>query len=84
MPDNPIIREIARLLDAPIMTTSLPADEDDDIEYTTNPELIDEKFGNVAQIVIDGGIGGTQPSTMVDCTGSTPVVIREGKGVLSE
>ena len=58
MPDNPIIREIARLLDAPIMTTTLPHDEDDDPEYTTDPELIDEKYGDLVNLVIDGVIGG--------------------------
>ena len=59
MPDNSIIQEIARLLDAPIMTTTLPHDDNEDIEYCTDPELIDEKFGDIVDLVIDGGIGGT-------------------------
>ena len=84
MPDHPIIREIARLLDAPILTASLPADEEEEVEYTTNPELIEEKFGNVANIVIDGGVGGTLPSTVVNCTNDVPVIIRQGKGELIE
>ncbi len=84
MPDNPIIREIARLLDAPIMTTTLPHDEDEDVEYGTNPELIDEKFGEVADLVIDGGMGGTEGSTVVDCTRGTPEIVRQGKGILEE
>lgn len=84
MPDHPIIREIARLLDAPILTASLPADEEEEVEYTTNPELIEEKFGNVANIVIDGGVGGTLPSTVVNCTNDVPVIIRQGKGDLIE
>ena len=84
MPDNPIIREIARLLDAPIMTTTLPCDEDEDVEYGTNPELIDEKFGEVADLVIDGGMGGTEGSTVVDCTRGTPEIVRQGKGILEE
>ena len=55
MPDNHIIREIARLLDAPIMTTTLPHEENEDLEYITDPELIDEKFGDIVDLVIDGG-----------------------------
>ncbi len=82
MPDNPIIREIARLLDAPILTTTLPRDEREDIEYVTDPELIDEKYGELADLVIDGGIGGLEGSTVVDCTGDEPVVVRQGLGEL--
>ncbi|MDR2816803.1 MAG: Sua5/YciO/YrdC/YwlC family protein, partial [Proteiniphilum sp.] len=84
MPDNNIICEIATLLDAPLMTTTLPYDDEDDIEYITNPELIDEKFGSLVDLVIDGGIGDTEPSTIVDCTGDEPEIIRQGKGVLEE
>ena len=80
MPDNNIIREIAHLLDAPIMTTTLPHNEQDDIEYVTDPELIDEKFGDLVDIVIDGGIGGIEPSTIVDCTGEEFEIVRQGKG----
>ena len=82
MPDNSIICEIATVLDAPLMTTSLPYDADDDIEYITTPELIDEKFGDQVDLVIDGGIGGTKLSTIVDCTGDEPEIIRQGKGEL--
>ncbi len=84
MPDNSIIQEIARLLDAPIMTTTLPHNEHEDIEYATDPELIEEKFGNIVDIVIDGGIGGTEPSTIVDCTGDEIIIVRQGKGWLDE
>ena len=84
MPDNPIIREIARVLDAPILTTTLPHDENEDIGYCTDPELIDEKLGHVASLVIDGGPGGTEGSTVVDCTGDEPVIVRQGKGWLDE
>lgn len=84
MPDNCIIQEIARLLDAPIMTTTLPHNENEDIEYATDPELIEEKFGNIVDIVIDGGIGGTVPSTIVDCTGDEFSIVRQGKGWLDE
>ena len=83
MPDNPIIREIALLLNAPVMTATLPRKEDEDIEYYSNPELIDEKFGDLVELVIDGGIGGTEPSTIVDCTGDEPEIVRQGKGELS-
>ena len=84
MPDNAIIREIARILDAPIMTTTLPYEEHEEIEYYTDPELIDEKFGNLVDLVIDGGIGGTELSTVVDCTGGEAEIVRQGKGWLDE
>jgi tRNA threonylcarbamoyl adenosine modification protein (Sua5/YciO/YrdC/YwlC family) len=84
MPDNTIICEIAALLDAPLMTTTLPYNDEDDIEYITTPELIDEKFGSLVDLVIDGGIGGTEPSTVVDCTGEEPEIVRQGKGILRE
>lgn len=84
MPDNPIIREIARLLDAPIMTTTLPHDEDEDIEYVTDPELIDEKWGERVDLVIDGGIGNMEGSTVVDCTQGEAEIIRQGSGWLEE
>lgn len=84
MPAHPVIREIARLLDAPILTTTLPHEEGEDLEYVTEPELIDEKFGSMADLVIDGGTGGTEGSTIVDCTGSEPVIVRQGVGWLDE
>ena len=84
MPDHPIIQELARLLDAPIMTATLPHDENEDIEYCTDPELIDEKFGNIVDLVIDGGIGGIEGSTVVDCTGGEAEIVRQGKGWLDE
>lgn len=82
MPDHPIIREIARLIDAPLMTTTLPHEEDEDIEYITDPELIEEKFGHLTDLVIDGGIGGTEGSTIVDCTNGDAEIVRQGKGEL--
>lgn len=84
MPDNHIIREIAHLLDAPIMTTTLPHYKGDDIEYTTDPELIDERFGDLVDLVIDGGIGGIEPSTVVSCINDEIEVVRQGKGWLDE
>ena len=84
VPDNNIIREICRQLDAPIMTTTLPYNEKEDTEYSTTPELIEEKFGNEVDLVIDGGIGGVEPSTIVDCTDGKTEIIRQGKGWLDE
>lgn len=84
MPDSPIIQEIARLLDAPIMTTSLPYSEDEDIEYCTDPELINEKWGDIVDLIIDGGIGSSEQSTIVDCTEGEPEIIRQGAGWLEE
>ena len=84
VPDNSIIREICRLLDAPILTTTLPHSEGEEIEYITNPELIEERFGKEADLVIDGGIGGIEPSTVVDCTRDEIEIIRQGKGWLDE
>lgn len=84
IPDNSIIREIARILEAPIMSTTLPHDDFEEMEYSTNPELIDEKFGDLVDLVIDGGIGGIEVSTIVDCTGGEAEVLRQGKGWLNE
>ena len=81
MPDNNIIREIVRQLGNPILSTSIK-DDDEILEYTTDPELIDEKYGEITDLVIDGGYGELIPSTIVDCTGEEIVITREGKGVL--
>ena len=80
IPDNPIARELCRQLGAPLLSTTIPYDEDDDIENLTNPELIHERLGSEVDIVIDGGIGGYEPSTIVDCTDGEPQIVREGKG----
>ena len=81
IPDNNIIQEIIRQLGNPITSSSIN-DEDEIIEYTTDPELIYEKYQNLVDIVIDGGSGGNDPSTIIDCTGDEAVVVREGKGTL--
>lgn len=81
VPDNNIIREIVSNLGNPILSTSLK-DEDEEIEYTTDPELIHEKWQNFADIVVDGGIGGIVPSTVIDFTSTEPEIVREGKGLL--
>lgn len=77
VPDNNIIREIVKELGNPILTTSLKAD-DEILEYTTDPELIYEDYKNLVDIVIDGGYGGNVASTVIDCTGSEPLIVREG------
>lgn len=84
MPDKCIIQEIAQLLDAPIMTASLPQQEHEDIEYCTDPELINEKWGTIVDLVIDGGIGETEGSTIVDCTNGEAEIVRQGLGWLDE
>ncbi|KQS45722.1 MULTISPECIES: L-threonylcarbamoyladenylate synthase [Flavobacterium] len=79
VPDNSIALEIVKQLGNPIVSTSIH-DDDDVIEYTTDPELIFEKWQNIVDVVIDGGYGDNQASTIIDLSGSEPVVVREGKG----
>ncbi len=81
IPDNDIIREIVRKLGNPILTTSIK-DDDEIVEYTTDPELIHENYKDKVDLVIDGGYGNNEPSTIVDCTGDDAEIIREGLGEL--
>ena len=81
VPENTIIREIVRVLGNPVLTTSV-RDEDDLIEYSTAPELMAEHYHNDVDVVIDGGYGGLEPSTVVDCSGVEPEILRQGKGDL--
>ena len=81
VPENNIVLEIVRVLGNPIVTTSI-RDEDDVVEYTTDPELIFEKWQNLVDMVIDGGYGDNVGSTIIDLSEQEPVVIREGKGSL--
>ncbi len=81
VPDNSIVQAIIRELGNPIISTSIK-DEDEVIEYTTDPELIFEKWEKLVDVVVDGGYGGNVPSTVIDLTGEVPLVIREGKGSL--
>jgi tRNA threonylcarbamoyl adenosine modification protein (Sua5/YciO/YrdC/YwlC family) len=79
VPANDIALTIVRELGRPIIATSVH-DDDEVLDYTTDPELIHEKFEREVDIVIDGGPGGLEPSTILDCTGNEIVLVREGKG----
>ncbi|MEN8799596.1 MAG: Sua5/YciO/YrdC/YwlC family protein, partial [Flavobacteriaceae bacterium] len=78
-PDHNTARTLVRELGHPIISTSIK-DEDELIEYTTDPDLIFEKWQHLVDAVIDGGYGGNIPSTVVDLTGDVPEVLRPGKG----
>ncbi|WP_291138155.1 L-threonylcarbamoyladenylate synthase [Flavobacterium sp. UBA7663] len=81
VPANNIALQIVEMLGNPIVSTSIH-DEDEVIEYSTDPELIFEKWNNKVDLVIDGGYGDNVASTIIDLTGYEPEVIREGKGSL--
>jgi tRNA threonylcarbamoyl adenosine modification protein (Sua5/YciO/YrdC/YwlC family) len=81
IPNNNIVLSIVKMLGNPIISTSIK-DEDEVIEYTTDPELIFEKWEKLVDVVVDGGYGGNIASTVIDLTGAEPVLIREGKGSL--
>lgn len=83
VPDNEIARCIVRELGNPIITTSIHH-EDDVIDYITEPEAIYERYEKLVDIVIDGGPGGYHPSTVIDCTGDEPLIVREGIGKLED
>ncbi|WP_298789952.1 L-threonylcarbamoyladenylate synthase [uncultured Allomuricauda sp.] len=79
VPDNAIVSALVTELGNPIVSTSI-RDEDDILEYTTDPELIYEKWQNLVDVVVDGGYGGNVASTVVDLSNGYPEVVREGKG----
>jgi len=81
IPDNVIARSLVKELGHPILSSSLPGDM---VEDYTDPEIMEDKFKNLVDIVVDGGIGGILPSTVVDCTGDEPAVLRKGLGVWEE
>lgn len=83
IPDDPIVTLIVEELGHPLLTTSI-RDEDEVVEYTTDPSLIYEKYKDEVDIVIDAGYGDNEPSTIVDCTSGQAEVIRQGKGILEE
>lgn len=82
MPEQPIVQEILAALDAPLLTASLPM-EGLEPEYSTDPELIDEQFGALVDLVIDGGMGQQASSTIVNCIDDEPVIERQGAGELA-
>lgn len=82
VPDNPIIRGLVSELGNPILTMSVH-DEDEIIEYSTDPELIYEKYRDKVDLVIDGGYGGTEASTVVNCIDDAFEIVRQGKGILN-
>ncbi len=83
VPDNNIPREIVRFLGNPILSSSVHTD-DDLVEYSTDPELMWEKYRDVVDMVVDGGYGDIQYSTVLDCTGPEIEIVREGKGNIEE
>ncbi|RXP52333.1 threonylcarbamoyl-AMP synthase [Lutibacter sp. HS1-25] len=83
IPNNNIIRELVKKLGNPIVSTSI-YDEDDLVEYTTDPELIYEKWGSIVDVVVDGGYGDNIPSTVVDLSEGEINVLRVGKGSVED
>jgi len=83
VPDNNIARCIVKELGNPILSTSIK-DDDELIEYSTDPELIHEKYENLVDLVIDGGYGDNEASTVIDCTEGTFEIVREGKGSIED
>ena len=81
VPNNQIVLEIVKMLGNPIVSTSIH-DEDEVLEYSTDPELIFEKWQNLVDLVIDGGYGDNLASTIIDLSGNEPIIVREGKGSL--
>jgi tRNA threonylcarbamoyl adenosine modification protein (Sua5/YciO/YrdC/YwlC family) len=81
IPDSNVVLELVSELGHPLVTTSIH-DPDELIEYTTDPELIFEKYGDFVDAVIDGGYGHNEPSTIVDCTGDEVIVVRQGLGIV--
>ncbi|MDE5708780.1 MAG: threonylcarbamoyl-AMP synthase [Alistipes sp.] len=80
IPANPVARAIVDMLGAPLVTASVPGD--DETEYTTDPELIHERYGREIPLVVDGGVGDSVPTTVVDLSDGEPEILREGKGEL--
>lgn len=83
VPNNNIARQIVAALGNPILSTSIK-DDDEVIEYSTDPELIHEKYEDIVDLVIDGGFGDNEPSTVIDCTSGDFEIIRDGKGKIAD
>jgi tRNA threonylcarbamoyl adenosine modification protein (Sua5/YciO/YrdC/YwlC family) len=79
VPENNILQQIINELGNPLVNISIK-DDDEVIEYTTDPELIYEKWGKLVDVIINAGYGNNNPSTIIDLTGSKPEIVREGKG----
>lgn len=82
IPDNNIVRELVRELGNPLLTMSIHEEDDDIMEYSTDPELIEERYADRVDMIVDGGYGGFEPSTVVDCTTDDFEIVRQGKGEL--
>ncbi len=82
MPESPIVREIQHALGAPMMTASLPLGDDDDPEVATDPGLVAETYGRFADLMVDGGMGHASSTTIVNCCGDEPEIVRQGDGEL--
>ncbi len=83
VPDNAIALSVIEAIGNPLIVTSVHSDDDFE-EYLTNPDDIQERFGDLVDIIIDGGPSQYHPSTVIDCTGDTPIVKREGKGKIED
>ena len=81
IPAHPVARAVVEALGCPMVTASVK-DDDEVVEYTTDPELIEERYGREVSLVIDGGMGDNVPTTVVDLTGDEPEILREGRGEL--
>ncbi len=81
VPDHPVLLEIIRELGSALISTSVK-DDDQVLEYTTDPELIHDRYQQVVDMVVDGGFGHNVASTVVDCTGEEPVIVRQGLGIV--
>lgn len=83
VPDNKIVQLLLKELGNPVLSTSIK-NEDEILEYATDPEEIYERYKNLVDVIIDGGFGGNEASTILDCTGNEIEVVREGKGSIEE
>ncbi len=81
IPAHPVARAVVEALGCPMITASVK-DDDEVVEYTTDPELIEERYGRDVSLVIDGGMGDNVPTTIVDLTGGEPEIVREGRAEL--
>lgn len=79
IPDHPVTAAILNEIQSPLMTASLRTPIDNDIEYMTDPELMEEMYHDI-DIIIDAGIGNTTPTTIIDCTEEDPIILRQGEG----